>query len=105
MTRDRDQARAAEFAAELADEICERIGERVRAAREDAGLSQAELGRRVGLSRPSIANLEAGRQDITASRLVMIAVILDLDLDLAAIAGLHEVERIALAQAEGARSS
>jgi molybdate-binding protein len=35
---------------------------RVRARRADAGLSQAELARRVGVSRQAIAAIEAGRQ-------------------------------------------
>lgn len=86
--------RAAEFAAELADEICERIGAEVRAAREGAGMPQAELGRRVGLSRPSVANLEAGRQDITAARLAMVARVLSLDLNLTGLVSAGELARI-----------
>jgi transcriptional regulator with XRE-family HTH domain len=88
-------SRAAEFAAELAMDICERLGAQVRAAREEAGMPQAELARRVGLSRPSVANLEAGRQDITASRLAMVARALDLDLDVAGLVGAWELGRIA----------
>jgi ribosome-binding protein aMBF1 (putative translation factor) len=36
------------------------VGERVRAAREQAGLSQRELAERVGTNRAAIARLEAG---------------------------------------------
>ena len=94
MKRGSGGGRAAEFAAEAVDEICERLGELIRAAREDAGISQAELGRRVGLSRPSVANLEAGRQDITAARLAMIARVISLDLDLAGLVSAGEMARI-----------
>jgi transcriptional regulator with XRE-family HTH domain len=89
----RGSGRAAEFAAELVDEICERLGEEIRAARENVGMSQAELGLRVGLSRPSVANLEAGRQDITAARLAMIARVLGLDLNLAGLVSAGELAR------------
>jgi transcriptional regulator with XRE-family HTH domain len=40
----------------------EEFGRRLRAAR--GKMSQAELGRRVGLSRASIVNVEAGRQRV-----------------------------------------
>lgn len=36
------------------------VGARVRAARTTAGLSQAMLAQRIGFTRSSIANLEAG---------------------------------------------
>lgn len=80
-------------AAAFADQICERIGAEVRGAREGAGMPQAELGRRAGLSRPSVANLEAGRQDITAARLAMVARVLGLDLDLAGLVSAGELAR------------
>jgi transcriptional regulator with XRE-family HTH domain len=38
------------------------LGHRIRQARLDAGLTPQALGQLVGLSRPSIVNLEAGRQ-------------------------------------------
>ena len=37
------------------------IGERLRDAREHRGISQHELGRRVGCARSTVSNLEAGR--------------------------------------------
>ena len=98
MKRDAGGGRAAEFAVEAVEEICARLGEEIRSARDRAGVTQAELGRIVGLSRPSVANLEAGRQDITVSRLVLVARALDLELNLADLVGEDALERIAVAR-------
>ena len=54
-----------------------RAAERIRAAREAAGLSQGKLAAKAGLSRPSLANIEAGRQTITLRQLGAIAASLD----------------------------
>lgn len=40
------------------------VGGQVRRLREDAGMKQDELAARVGLSRASIANVEAGKQAV-----------------------------------------
>jgi transcriptional regulator with XRE-family HTH domain len=42
---------------------CE-IGKRMRKMREEAGLSQEQVGRALGVSRANIANLECGRTAI-----------------------------------------
>lgn len=42
----------------------EDFGRRVRTVRSDAGMTQAELAAEIGLSRASVANLEAGRQRV-----------------------------------------
>ena len=46
------------------ERLCTEFGARVRAARKEAGLSPKALASLVGLSRSSIANLEAGRQRV-----------------------------------------
>lgn len=46
------------------DHFYAEFGQRVRAARLDVGMTQAVLGASVGLTRGSVANLEAGRQRI-----------------------------------------
>ncbi len=46
---------------------------RLKALREDAGLSQAELGRRVGLNRSSISKFESGNFQPSSSTLVLFA--------------------------------
>lgn len=40
------------------------LGETIRACREEAGMSQETLARRIGLTRTSICNIEAGRQRV-----------------------------------------
>ena len=57
----------------------EDVGRRVRAAREKAGLTQGQLATRIGLTRSSIANLEAGRQKILLHALYGLSDVLDLD--------------------------
>jgi len=50
-----------------------RIGERVRALRTGRGLTQLRLAERSGISRPSIANVEAGRQNLSLRQLCALA--------------------------------
>lgn len=54
-----------------------RLGQNVRALREAVGMRQADLAGLVGVSRASITNIEAGRQDTTVSVLVALANALD----------------------------
>ncbi len=56
------------------------IGRRVRLARELSGMTQGELAEKVCMSRPSVANLEAGRQDMPVTRLALVAYMVDLTL-------------------------
>jgi putative transcriptional regulator len=49
------------------------IGERVREQRRRAGLTQAELGEALGLSRTAVTNIEAGKQAITVEALIGVA--------------------------------
>jgi transcriptional regulator with XRE-family HTH domain len=55
------------------------MGEKVRSARTAAGISQDVLAQRVGLTRSSIANLEAGRQRIALHLFVALCQVLDKD--------------------------
>jgi transcriptional regulator with XRE-family HTH domain len=48
-------------------------GERVNTARRTADLTQTQLGRLIGLTRSSVANIEAGRQASSAEQAVKIA--------------------------------
>lgn len=49
------------------------IGQRIRALRETANITQHGLATKVGISRTSITNIEAGRQDTTITVILAIA--------------------------------
>ena len=49
------------------------IGDRLRKLRREAGLTQAEVARRLGARQPYIAAVEAGRSNLTLAQLVEIA--------------------------------
>lgn len=61
-------------------ELLRLIGKRVRDARLWAGLTQQDLATRICMTRPSIANLERGDQDMPITRLALIARILGINL-------------------------
>jgi transcriptional regulator with XRE-family HTH domain len=56
------------------------IAERVRTARKFAGLSQAQVASFLGLHRPAVTEIEAGRRRVTADEAGRLAEILDVDL-------------------------
>jgi len=56
-----------------------RVGERIRAKRKEIGLSQEGLAKAVGLKRPSICNIEKGRQNILLHTFYDIVETLDVD--------------------------
>ena len=49
------------------------LGTRIRKARERANISQAELARRIGISKQAMNAIEGGHTDPRASRIVAIA--------------------------------
>lgn len=57
------------------------LGDVIREARKKQGWSQAELGERAGLSRPTIARIEANN-DVTTATIAKIAQVLGLRLEL-----------------------
>lgn len=57
------------------------FGERVFELRNRAGLTQMELARRVGMKRPTLANIEAGRQEIASTDIVIFARIFGVSTD------------------------
>lgn len=54
----------------------QRLAQRVRELRLDRGLTQAEVGRALGLHRPTISEIEAGRRSITGEELVELSELL-----------------------------
>ena len=63
------------------DDFYVELGVRVRRERQKVKMTQASLGVDIGLTRSSIANLEAGRQRVPAHVLAAIAASLDIPLD------------------------
>lgn len=57
------------------------LGDVIREARKKQGWSQAELGERAGLSRPTVARIEANN-DVTTATIAKIAHVLGLRLEL-----------------------
>jgi transcriptional regulator with XRE-family HTH domain len=62
-------------------EFLTRIGARVRALRATSGLTQRAVAERTGLSRASIANVEAGRQNLRLRQLGALAAALGVQVD------------------------
>ncbi|MHB1563271.1 MAG: helix-turn-helix domain-containing protein [Leptospirillum sp.] len=56
------------------------FGKKLAEKRKESGITQADLGRRVGLVRTTIANLEAGRQSVSLPLLYRIVQSLGNDL-------------------------
>jgi Zn-dependent peptidase ImmA (M78 family)/transcriptional regulator with XRE-family HTH domain len=57
------------------------LGRRISQARQEAGMTQADLGHAIGLDRTSIAKLETGARKVSATELVAIASALDRPID------------------------
>jgi len=57
------------------------IGSRLAIARKRAGLSQAQVAKRLKLQRPSISEIESGRRRVAADELVMFADLYSVDMD------------------------
>ncbi|MEP5231563.1 MAG: helix-turn-helix transcriptional regulator [Alloalcanivorax sp.] len=55
------------------------LGLRIAAARTGSSMTQTELAARVSISRPSIANIEQGRQALPVHKLIQIAEALNCD--------------------------
>lgn len=56
------------------------LAERLRTAREMAGLSQGQVAKKLGLHRPSVSEMEAGRRRVSAEELAELADLYVVDL-------------------------
>jgi len=83
------------------------IGQRLRAARELAGLSQGQVARILGVHRPTISEIEAGRRRVTADELLRFSEIYDVPMRWIAAESVEDNnvqdERLELAARELAR--
>jgi transcriptional regulator with XRE-family HTH domain len=61
-----------------ADGFYKKVGDNIRAKRKERGLSQEGLAKAVGLKRPSMSNIEKGRQNILLHTFCEIAETLNL---------------------------
>lgn len=57
------------------------VGKRIRAAREDVGMTQRQLAAEMGVSQPVVAQLETGRANPTLGQLAAVADALGAGLD------------------------
>lgn len=64
------------------DPTAKLIGQAIRQARHEAGLTQAELARRLETTAPYITNVEAGRANLTVGQLASIAAALDATIEI-----------------------
>lgn len=60
----------------------QQAGDAIRVARREAGLTQAQLGERLGSSGSYVANVEAGRENLTVGQIANIAAALGTGFDL-----------------------
>ena len=56
------------------------LSERLRYAREQAGLSQAQVAKMMGVHRPTISEIEAGRRRVTAEEMAEFVQIYDVSI-------------------------
>ena len=81
-------------------EIYKEIGQKIRYYREGNHLTQAQLAAEIGISRASLANIEAGRQQILVHYLYLTANALDLDSPIALLATSPSLENRQIESAE-----
>lgn len=65
----------------MSDELYLALGKNVQHYRRAAKMTQAELARELGLTRPSIANIEVGRQRILLHHVFVLANALRVSVD------------------------
>ncbi|WBB94259.1 helix-turn-helix transcriptional regulator [Verrucosispora sp. WMMC514] len=61
----------------MTGDLLRAFGQRVRILRAERGLTQQQLADAIGLTRTSVTNIEAGRQETLATTLVRLATALD----------------------------
>jgi transcriptional regulator with XRE-family HTH domain len=57
----------------MTQELRQQIASRLRTARKAAGLSQAQVAKRLGVHRPTISEIEAGRRRVSADELTQLS--------------------------------
>jgi transcriptional regulator with XRE-family HTH domain len=62
------------------DKLRQPLAERLRASRENAGLSQGQVAKVFGYQRPTISEIEAGRRKVSAEELSRFSELYDVSL-------------------------
>lgn len=62
-------------------EIYKKLGKRIKQLREPTGMTQAELAKKLKISRPTISQIEKGQRRIPADELIKLAQIFNLDVN------------------------
>jgi HTH-type transcriptional regulator/antitoxin HipB len=65
----------------VADDIVHRVGRRIGELRRQRGLTQSELGERLGIAQKNVHRLESGTQNLTLRTIVKVAQALDVDVE------------------------
>ncbi len=68
------------YKTEVMSEITEQVGRLIREARTKAGMTQKELGERLGVGEPTVNKYESGKQNLTAETLKKVAVALGMQI-------------------------
>ena len=63
---------------ETCEYVCKKVGENIGRLREEHEVSQAELARRIEVSRPNLNKVESGNQNFSLDYLVLLANGLDI---------------------------
>jgi len=73
------------------------LAKRLKAAREQAGLSQEAVAQKLGLKRPAVSEFEAGRRKVSARELVILAGIYHVSMEWLTSEGTGQPEKFELA--------
>lgn len=65
----------------VADDIVHRVGRQIGEVRRQRGLTQSELGERLGIAQKNVHRLESGTQNLTLRTIVKVAAALAVDVD------------------------
>jgi len=66
------------------------VGETIKQIREAQGLTQEAMAQMLAMSRPALANIEAGRQDVSSTQIIAMSRILKVSAD--ALLGLEDIQ-------------
>ena len=78
---------------EITEEADREIGERLRGARKEAGLSQDELGNRIGFSGKMVSAVELGKRRLPIAKVFRAARVLKIDPRLLLPSGLGDIDQ------------